>query len=128
MGEPVRLQLSRRRGFNLQALSLATNGLPAVNVARPSRWGNPHDWRDWRGRVPAELKCEPGWMRDVWCKARAVDAFRETVGCDDFDLLVIPENLRGKNLACWCSTHALGGCHADMLLEIANRPEAPTND
>jgi len=37
---PVRLQLSRLRGFNLQDLSQATNGLPAVNVARPSKWGN----------------------------------------------------------------------------------------
>lgn len=39
--KPVRLQLSRRKGFNLQALSLATNGLPAVSVAKPSKWGNP---------------------------------------------------------------------------------------
>lgn len=33
----------------------------------------------------------------------------------------ITAELRGKNLACWC---ALGGtpCHADVLLEIANRP------
>jgi len=29
MNAPVRLQLSRRKGFNLQALSLAVNGLPA---------------------------------------------------------------------------------------------------
>lgn len=27
--------------------------------------------------------------------------------------------LRGKNLACWCSLD--GPCHADVLLEIANR-------
>ncbi len=38
---PVRLQLARIKGFDLQATSLATNGLPAVNVARPSMWGNP---------------------------------------------------------------------------------------
>lgn len=41
MPKPVRLQLSRRKGFDLQALSMATNGLPAVNVARPTKWGNP---------------------------------------------------------------------------------------
>ena len=42
MGErPVRLQLSRCKGFNLQALSLATNGLPAVNCARPMLYSNP---------------------------------------------------------------------------------------
>lgn len=34
MTVPVRLQLSRRKGFDLQALSQATNGLSAANVAR----------------------------------------------------------------------------------------------
>jgi hypothetical protein len=38
---PVRLQLSRRKGFDLQAASCATNGLDAVVVARPTKWGNP---------------------------------------------------------------------------------------
>ena len=41
MTKPVRLQLSRAAGFNLQAFSHETNGLPAVNVARPGFWGNP---------------------------------------------------------------------------------------
>jgi hypothetical protein len=27
--------------------------------------------------------------------------------------------LRGKNLACWCQPHR--HCHADVLLELANR-------
>lgn len=39
MTKPVRLQLSRKKGFNLQRHSLAANGLPAINVARPNRWG-----------------------------------------------------------------------------------------
>ncbi len=30
------------------------------------------------------------------------------------------QELRGKNLACWCAPGA--PCHADVLLEIANRP------
>mgnify|MGYP001581696887 CR=1 FL=1 len=38
---PVRLRLSRRPKFNLQKHSRSINGLPAVNVARPSKWGNP---------------------------------------------------------------------------------------
>lgn len=40
MTDPVRLQLHRQRGFSLQALSEATNGLEVVNVARPGFWGN----------------------------------------------------------------------------------------
>lgn len=47
MTAPIRLQLSRRKGFNLQAASRAANGLDAVNVARPSKWGNPPARRTW---------------------------------------------------------------------------------
>ncbi|WP_375453762.1 hypothetical protein [uncultured Methylobacterium sp.] len=39
--QAVRLRLSRAKGFDLQAHSLAVNGLPAVVVARPTKWGNP---------------------------------------------------------------------------------------
>ena len=35
MSRPVRLRLSRAKGFNLQEHSQAVNGLPAVNCARP---------------------------------------------------------------------------------------------
>ena len=41
MAKPLRLRLSRRKGFTLQAASRGANGLAAVVVARPSRWGNP---------------------------------------------------------------------------------------
>jgi len=37
---PVRLRLSRARGFDLQALSRSVNGLAAINCARPGKWGN----------------------------------------------------------------------------------------
>jgi hypothetical protein len=39
---PVRLQLFRAKGFNLQLLSTTTNGLAATLVTRPGRWGNPY--------------------------------------------------------------------------------------
>jgi hypothetical protein len=35
MSTPVRLRLSRQRGFDLQAHSREVNGLPAVNFATP---------------------------------------------------------------------------------------------
>ena len=38
---PLRMQLSRKRGFDLQAASHALNGLPAKRVTRPGPWGNP---------------------------------------------------------------------------------------
>ncbi len=41
MAKPIRLTVSRRKGFNLQATSRAANGLAAKTVARPGRWGIP---------------------------------------------------------------------------------------
>lgn len=113
MTAPVRLQLSRRKGFDLQALSQATNGLPAVNVARPTKWGNP-------AKV-GELGCTT--------VESAVNAYRRWLTKGPASLLSfrdpprvteIIEQLRDRNLACWCR---IGDpCHADVLLELANRP------
>ena len=41
MPRPVRMQVSRQAGFNLQDASHALNGLPAKLVTRPGPWGNP---------------------------------------------------------------------------------------
>jgi hypothetical protein len=94
----VRLRLSRQKGFDLQKLSLAVNGRPAVNVARPSRWGNSFRIAEW-GREDAVAHFAKN-LKDA--------------GASHVDFSF----LRGKNLACWC---AVGGpCHADVLLELAN--------
>ncbi|KLI97636.1 DUF4326 domain-containing protein [Luteimonas sp. FCS-9] len=98
MTRPVRLQLSRRRGFDLQAHSRAVNGLPATVVARPGRWGNPY-----RVGVDGDR---------ATCVARYAE-FMATRP-DDLD----PTPLRGRNLACWCPLD--GPCHADVLLALAN--------
>jgi hypothetical protein len=128
---PIRLQLSRRKGFDLQALSMATNGLPAVNVARPSRWGNPFTMK--RAieagfiRSPDEplanlflVDVFSDWLaeRGCWWQSSKSDQRRA-----DF-LRFIPE-LRGKNLACWCKPGE--PCHADILIEIANA-HTPTGE
>jgi len=96
---PVRLRLRRTKGFNLQALSRSVNGLPAINVARPSRWGNPFE-------VANDASPEE--------RAQAVERFRrETVPALDL------APLGSKNLACYCRLDQL--CHADILLRVANR-------
>jgi len=101
--QPVRLRLSREPYFNLQGESVAENGLPAARVTRPGRWGNPF------------VVGAPG-IPDA---AEAVRRFRLHILLSlakDPDLL---EPLRKKNLACWCE---LGKpCHADVLLDFANR-------
>jgi hypothetical protein len=101
---PQRIQLSRKKGFNLQAASLALNGLPAVNCARPTEWGNPY-------RVG-----RPG----VSSAAKAVALFREVYESRPWVHIraKLRAELRGKNLACWCKPGS--PCHADVLLRIAN--------
>lgn len=126
MSTPVRLTLSRRRGFDLQALSLATNGLPAVNVARPGKLGNPFTIAGCR---------EAGYTgSDDAIAARCVEAHRVWIDTpfwrNNWDgeeserqrgiVLASLPDLRGSNLACWCKAGM--PCHADVLLEIANRP------
>lgn len=106
---PERIQLSRAKGWRMPANT--------VVVSRPSRWGNPHDWRDW---LPAWRDCRVGPDAEgtSWCRDRATEAFREDLdeGLRPALMAAIAE-LRGKNLACWCPP---GPCHADVLLELAN--------
>jgi hypothetical protein len=118
---PVRLQLSRRARFNLQALSRATNGLPAISVARPTKWGNPHvALRCWfHGPMP-ELGLPD------FDAVTAADADREGRRIAAALFRVEAERrpeafaaLRGRNLACWCKPGE--PCHADVLLKLANR-------
>lgn len=143
--KPVRLQLSRKKGFNLQKLSQETNGLPAVNVARPSIFGNPQGcqrpyscpycpefereyWEDDDGKIDP-LRCcvdlyrhfvETGLKREPTTTGRLWFALEATAGYPYRTRLVeaLPR-LRGKNLACFCGPDR--PCHADVLLEIANR-------
>jgi hypothetical protein len=109
--QPVRLQLSISPGFHLQAASLAANGLPAVNVARPSKWGNKVARRLALSKGDAAVAAFRSWLEndasEKW-KEEARDA------------------LRGKNLACWCALDA--PCHADVLLAFANDREANSGD
>lgn len=70
-----------------------------VKVCRPGKWGNP-------------------FTVSEYGREAAVDHYRqrlhEMVANGALDL----NELRGKNLACWCK---LGEpCHADVLLELAN--------
>lgn len=115
MTAPVRLRLSRAKGFDLQAHSRAVNGLPAINVARPSRWGNP-----WRAGDTVYVPSGRGVRArsEPMTAAEAVAKFRAAITPPfDPDLLTL---LRGHNLACWCAPNA--PCHADVLIELANRP------
>ncbi len=123
MVKPVRLQLSRRKGFDLQKVSKSVNGLDAVNCARPGKWGNPFlvhpkqsGGREWGAGTFSVPTVED-----------AVSCFREMMSLPgeraDAMRAALPE-LRGRNLACWCKPGT--PCHADVLLEIANSTDTPT--
>jgi hypothetical protein len=99
-----------------------------VKVDRSTRWGNPYAiippkaWDRWRvegpglGAHPASGLCG----NEEGARLLAVRLFRQW-----FDRSARSEDLaqlRGKNLACWCKPGA--PCHADVLLELANAPEA----
>lgn len=87
-----RIQRKRTQGWRMPQ--------GAVYVGRPTRWGNPFDIarygrdlavRNFRNRVAVILAIDGGYF----------------------------EALRGKDLACWCPLDQ--PCHADVLLEVANR-------
>lgn len=68
-----------------------------VKVTRPGKWGNPFKV----GRDGTAEECVAKYSANIGLLTNAV-----------------VQELRGKNLACWCK---LGEpCHANVLLEIAN--------
>jgi hypothetical protein len=118
IASPVRMRLSRAKGFNLQQASLALNGLPALNVSRPGPLGNPFVV----GEDGARSECVHlhsllmGGYLAITCKA-SVESQRLVIS-------YIAENLkalRNRNVACWCPLDA--PCHGDTYLELFNRPQ-----
>ena len=127
---PVRMRLSRRASFNLQAESRALNGLKAVKVTRPGLWGNPwpvseaeqfiRDGARELGEFGSAREIAVSWY-DIWITTGTATCGRylpPTIG-------MVRERLCGRNLACWCPLPAEGEpdhCHASVLLRLANTP------
>lgn len=116
---PVRLQLSRKRNFSLIALSRETNGLACENVARPGKWGNPraigaraYDWAADAQVLVRDAGHAVALHRDWMLRGLEQD--------QGGHLAAAIAELSGRNLACWCALDQ--PCHADLLLELANRP------
>lgn len=119
MSAAVRIQLRRTRGWRMPANT--------VSVARPGKWGNPFRISDAIASGYAApgaeqafvVECFRDWIgpsqsgRDWW-QGEESDR-RRRVFIEDID------QLRGRNLACWCRLDQ--PCHADVLLELANRPK-----
>lgn len=91
----------------------------AVIVDRTTRWANP-----WRIGEPGIENAEEAvrrfrsavlgfWSGGFFCKPQAHP--ESYIGKIIRDI----DELRGRDLACWCPLDA--PCHADVLLELANR-------
>ena len=115
---PKRIQRKRTRGWRLPE--------GAVCVTRPGRWGNPYVV----GEDGDSAACVAIYRSHFWKQKR-----RWRFDAGNLDV----SELRGKDLACWChlcEKHKDGKplgvvcsdcapCHADVLLEIANREAKP---
>lgn len=112
---PSRIVLSRRAGFDLQAVSYALNGLPAQSVARPGLWGNPFSIDSVMaetGLDKAAAQAEAVARHRRWLQGE-LEASRPAP-----DRTRIRAELGGKNLACWCAAGT--PCHVNTLLALAN--------
>lgn len=123
---PKRIQLKRTKGWRIP------DG--CVNVARPTKFGNPFHPRDYHpeGHGPYHMGVNGDWERAsppkpwVTCRNWAAHDFHVALTTGPWpkdypSLDVIRTELRGKDLACWCPVDAR--CHADTLLALANDVE-----
>lgn len=111
---PKRVQVSRRKGWRKPDNT--------VVVARPSKWGNPFaigSHVEIRVNRPGDGQRVRVDRFDIADTSTAVALFRAVLPTDPRRLEAIRAQLAGKNLACWCPLDQ--PCHADVLLEIANR-------
>ena len=115
--KPVRVQLKRTKGYNLQAVSLALNGFPAVKVTRPGPYGNPYKVSDGRPATIAIMCYEVALLE--------VKIFGEAIPPKPWAVRIIADldELRDKNLACWCKLS--DECHADVLWDLLYRAVTP---
>ena len=134
MTEPKRIQLSRAKGWRKPA--------GAIVVSRPSRWGNPIridrerlDGR-WMYRVhgsPMDHNGGPAYNTLHTAQHFAVRFFEWDLLNDRYgnaypSIDRVVAELAGHDLACWCPIRYYpngrlrqGECHADVLIDIANR-------
>ena len=111
---PTRIQLRRTKGWRKPP--------ETVVVSRPTKWGNPFDWRVYRGSVEdPKLKATLAyffWITGEHDYGEAMQERRQWI------LEHLPE-LRGKSLACWCGVRE--ACHGDVLVVLANEESLPSS-
>lgn len=110
--KPKRIQLSRKKGWKMPPNT--------IKADRSTKWGNPF------------IVGKHGTRQECVRYFRMLLGGYLCLGLDDECLKEQQqllkhaekhiEQLRGKNLACWCKGSP---CHADVLLKLANPPISP---
>lgn len=115
---PVRIQRKRTKGWKMPENT--------VYVGRPTMWGNPfHNPND----TPQDHVYFFRWCLEVFpVPQERIDFWRREGGNVAVLIALAGDtgaitSLRGKNLACWCPLDQ--PCHADVLLELANKEPSP---
>lgn len=124
MSEPVRIQRKRTKGFKTPENT--------VYVGRGTKWGNPFKlvgdnilinarYRRWNldpwvwyciGNIEEVVTLYSGLLDKTTERSRDVNHWIDHFAGLNFD------ELRGKNLSCFCPLDK--PCHADVLLKLAN--------
>lgn len=97
---PIRVQRKRTKGWRMPDNTLY--------VGRPTKWGNPY-------LVGTQLASNRPPLSAEDAMIAYGEAFSRLSKLRKLNI----EELRGKNLACFCKLSE--PCHADVLLEIANQ-------
>jgi len=107
-GSPVRVQLSRKKGWKKPANT--------VVVSRPSKFGNPF----WKG---TGCRMSAAWSYECAVRAEILGIKLQLPAIDPYFRRIaesLPE-IAGKNLACWCPKNMPDSyCHAGKLIDLAN--------
>lgn len=103
---PKRIQRRRTKGWKMPP--------NAVYVGRPTIFGNPFRANMWVGYTREDAVRD---YRKWLTRDPTVRSVESASGPPPTHMEIC--NLRGKDLACWCGDGCV--CHADVLLEIANK-------
>ncbi len=104
---PIRIQLSRKKGWRMPPNT--------VKVDRSTKWGNPWSLGAGRSQLVSWFRRD---IEQELLSPTPIDAYYPP-SCRLHWIAHNVQMLRGKNLACWCPLDQ--PCHADVLLELANR-------
>ena len=103
---PKRIQRKRTKGWRMPKNT--------IYVGRPTKWGNPF-----------KIGCK-AWQFSMACPYLVPNTLEETIANYEYMIdvevklgLKSLDELKGKDLACWCPLHK--PCHADVLLRLANQ-------